>query len=219
MWTAYNAFLSKQNLPVATVCYLSRIRAPLTDLTTIYVILLKLVKIADVTAVCAIHSKAQNILWNKPEPLDGKVTMRLGGIHLVMVYVASIGELYGDGGVFFLLVDFDVYAPTTGRLMLQGEQVSRGKRGMKLVLEALYEMYDEAFWNANKHTTTLQALQKKFTATGMTQSASFAYRDTFMQGMGTLLRLLRAERECLLQLCLIAVCKTIPWCRAADQNN
>ena len=36
-----------------------------------------------------------------------------------------------------MLVDSDVYAPATARLMLEGKQVSRGNRGMKLMLEAL----------------------------------------------------------------------------------
>ena len=93
-WTASNAFLSEQNLPVATTCYLPFIRAPPMDLITIYTILLRLVQIAEkldqshilvtaekldqshilVTAACAIYSKAQHILWNKPALLDGKVT-------------------------------------------------------------------------------------------------------------------------------------------------
>ena len=37
-----------------------------------------------------------------------------------------------------------------------------------------------------------------------------------MQGVRTLLRLLRAERDGLFELHLIAVRETIPWCRAAD---
>jgi len=267
-WTASNAFLSERNLPIATTCYLPFIRAPPTDLTTIYTILLRLVQIADkleqphilVTADCAIYSKAQQIMWNKPALLDGKVTMRLGGMHLTMAYFASIGKLYGDGGLLSILVDSDVYAPTTARLMLQGKQVSRGNRGMKLVLEALYRLYQEAFWAwiqqrdhidlrredmdnlvrniqqafksgdnesarllteqlETEHIMTLQALQQEFTAAGRTQSATFAYWDTFMQGVGTLLRLLRAERDGLFELHLIAVCETIPWCRAADRGN
>ena len=107
------------------------IRAPLTDLTTIYTILLRLVQIAEkldqshilVTADCAIYSKAQQILWNKPALLDVKVTMRLGGMHLNMDYIASTGKLYRDGGLLSMLVDSDVYAPATARLMLEGKQV------------------------------------------------------------------------------------------------
>uniref|UniRef100_UPI00358E6015 uncharacterized protein n=1 Tax=Myxine glutinosa TaxID=7769 RepID=UPI00358E6015 len=153
-WTASNAFLSERNLPVATTCYLPFIRAPPTDLSTIYTILLRLVQIAAklgqphilVTADCAIYSKAQQIMWNKPAALDGKLTMRLGGMHLTMSFVASIGKLYGDGGLLSMLVDSDVYAPATAKLVLQGKQVSRGNRAMKLVLEALYRLYQEAFW-------------------------------------------------------------------------
>ena len=221
-----------------------------------YTILLRLVQIAEkldqshilVTADCAIYSKAQQILWNKPALLDGKVTMRLGGMHLNMAYIASIGKLYGDGGLLSMLVDSDVYAPATARLMLEGKQVSRGNRGMKLVLEALYRLYQEAFWAwmqerdqtdlrrndmdklvkeiqqafasgnresarllseqlESEHIATLQVLQREFTAAGRMQSATFAYWETFMQGVGTLLRLLRAERDGLFELHLIAV-----WC-------
>ena len=49
--------------------------------------------------------------------------------------------------------------------------------------------------------------------------ATFAYWYTFMQGVGTLLRLLRAERDGLFELHLIAVYETIPRCRAADRGN
>ena len=64
---------------------------------------------------------------------------------------------------------------------------------------------------------TLQALQREFTAAGRMQSA--AYWETFMQGVGTLLPILRAERDGMFELHLIAVCETIPWCRAADRGN
>jgi hypothetical protein len=144
--------------------------------------------------------------------------------------------------------------------MLQVKQVSRGNRGMKLVLEALYRLYLEYFWiwiqqrdqtnlrgddvdklvgdiqhafdsgdresarllteqMESEHIATLQVLQKEFTAAGKTQSATFAHWDTFMQGVETLLRLLRAERDGLFELHLIAVCETIPWCRAAVRGN
>ena len=70
----------------------------------------------------------------------------IGGMHLNMAYIASVRKLYGDGGLQSMLVDSDVYAPATARLMLEGKQVSRGNRGMKLMLEALYRLYQEAFW-------------------------------------------------------------------------
>ena len=154
--------------------------------------------------------------------------MRLGGMHLNMAYISSIRKLYGDGGLLSMLVDSDVYAPPTARLMLEGKQVSRGNRSMKLMLEALYRLYQEAFWASmqqrdqtdlrrndttklvrdiqqafasgyrasvrllskqleSEHIATSQALQREFTAAGRMQSATFAYWETFMQGVGTLL--------------------------------
>ena len=115
------------------------------------------------------------------------------------------------------------------------------------MLEALYRLYQEAFWASmqqrdqtdlrrndttklvrdiqqafasgdresarllskqleSEHIATLQALQREFTAGGRMQSAAFAYWETFMQEAGTLLRVLRAERDGLFELHLIAVC-------------
>ena len=96
------------------------------------------------TADLAIYSKAQHILWNKPELLQGKITMRLGGMHITMAYLASIGKLYGDGGLFDILTESDVYAEGTARQLLQGKQLARGIRSIKLASEALFRL----FWKA-----------------------------------------------------------------------
>jgi len=63
-----------------------------------------------VTADLAIYSKAQQILWTKPDILEGKVTMRLRGMHLAMAFIASIGKLYGDGGLQDILTSSQTYA-------------------------------------------------------------------------------------------------------------
>jgi hypothetical protein len=73
--------------------------------------LLQLVAIAEklkqphilVTAGLAIYCNAQEILWTKPSSLNGKVTMRLGGMHHAVAFVASIGKLFSDGGLLSLL--------------------------------------------------------------------------------------------------------------------
>ena len=144
-WSGFNAMTSVKNIPVATIRYLPFIHASPTDLSTIYTTLLKLVAVAKnleqdhilITADLAIYCKAQQILWSKPESLAGKVTMRLGGMHLLMAFIASIGKLFGDGGLLQLLTVTGVYADSTARLMLQGKQIARAVRGIKLVLEAL----------------------------------------------------------------------------------
>ena len=87
------------------------INAPPSDFSTIYTTLLKLVEIANalgqehvlITADLAIYSKAEQILWTEPDPLAGRVTMRLGGMHLTMALIASIGKLFSDGGLHNML--------------------------------------------------------------------------------------------------------------------
>ena len=94
-----------------------------------------------VTADLAIDSKAQQSLWDKPEILDGKLTMRLGEMHLNMAFIAAIGKLFGDGG---LLTGTEIYAEATARLTLQGKQYDRGVRGIRLVTEALLHLRNKS---------------------------------------------------------------------------
>ena len=85
-WAAFNSLLSNKDIPLTTVRYFPFFHAPPSDLSTIYTALITLVKVAEklgqshilVIADLAIYSKAQQILWDKPEILDGKLTMRLG---------------------------------------------------------------------------------------------------------------------------------------------
>ncbi|KAL7379980.1 hypothetical protein ABVT39_009485 [Epinephelus coioides] len=148
-WSAFNAYISTSGIPIATVQYMPFIRASPSDLSTIYTVLLKLTQLAEelgqshilVIADLAIYSKAQQVLWSKPEALEKKVTMRMGGMHITMAFLASIGKLYGDGGLFNIITESDVYAEATARQMLQGKQLARGIRCIKLVSEALFRLF------------------------------------------------------------------------------
>ena len=147
-WAAFNSLLSNKDIPLTTVRYFPFIHAPPSDLSTTYTALITLVKVTEklgqlhilVTADLAIYSKAQQILWNKPEILDGKLTMRLGGMHLHMAFIAAIGKLFGDGGLWGLLTGTGIYAEATARQMLQGKQYDRGVRRTRLVTEALLHL-------------------------------------------------------------------------------
>ena len=58
----------------------------------------------------------------------------MGGLFLCDIKIKNVTMLQNHG------------LAQTLRLMLEGKQVSRGNRGMKLMLEALYRLYQEAFW-------------------------------------------------------------------------
>ncbi len=156
------AFTSDTACSVASVLYLPFIRESPSELSTIYTSMIRLVQLAAelgqhhilVTADLAIYSKAQQILWSKPLPLQGKITMRLGGMHITMAYLASIGKLYGDGGLFDILTESDVYAEGTARQLLQGKQLARGVRSIKLASEALFRL----FWQSMQSWLEKQGL-------------------------------------------------------------
>ena len=79
MWSGFNALVSTKTVSVAKIRYLPFINASLSDMSTIFTTLLKLVRISEelgqhhilVKADLAIYSKAQRILWSRPEPLVG----------------------------------------------------------------------------------------------------------------------------------------------------
>ncbi|CAG9764512.1 unnamed protein product [Ceutorhynchus assimilis] len=107
----------------------------------------------------AIYSKAQEILWNEPPAINGKVTLQLGGMHLTMTFIASIGFLYRDGGLNNMLSDTDVYATNSCKQILEGKQYSRGIRALTLCADALSRLFYDSFrkWmeeNQNEEIST-----------------------------------------------------------------
>ena len=99
--------------------------------TTTYTALLRLVQLAEkldqthilVIADMQIYAKAQEMLWAKPQALVGKVTMRIGGMHLTMAILASLGTIYGDAGLLCLLADSGAYAEATARQLFKGSNM------------------------------------------------------------------------------------------------
>ena len=148
-WGAFNALLLSTSIPVATVRYLPFIQSSPNELLTVYTALVTLVSVAEklgqkyifIAADLAIYSRAQKILWNNPPLLAGKATMIIEGMHLTMAYLASIGKLYGDGGLLSLLTQSDVYAHAICRQILQGKHFARGVRAMKLAQEAMLVVF------------------------------------------------------------------------------
>ena len=158
-WSGFNAILSQSSISVANVRYLPFISAPPSDFSTVYTALLRLISVAKslgqthilVTADLAIYSKAQQIIWSKPE-LQDSITMRLGGMHLIMTFIGSIGKLYGDGGLLDILTSSNVYANGTAQMMLQGKHYAKGIRGVKVAHEAMTHLYlsaAESYANKN----------------------------------------------------------------------
>ena len=161
--------------------------------------------------------------------------MRLGGMHIIMAFIASIGKLFGDDGLLSLLIATYVYADATARQMLQGKQFNRAVRGIKQVLEALSHDTDHAITDlqhtfrakdkdssrqmiVNLDTSGVTEALRQLQAMGRSQSATFEFWDNFMDSAHIMLRLLRAERDGDFDLHADAVCETIPFI-CGGRNN
>ncbi len=216
-WSGFNALVSTRTVPVTKIRYLPFINASPSDLSTIFTTLLRLVQIAKelgqhhilITADLAIYSKAQQILWSRPEPLVGKVTMRLGGMHLTMAFLASIGKIFGDGGLQNILTSSDVYAAATASQMLQGKQYARGIRGVRLAHEALSHMFltsaetyatkNNLPWLTDETKQVIRDLEEAFKSKDATTCATACQKaeDTIPQSVLHTIDLFRKEgRQC-----------------------
>lgn len=143
-WTTFHDILSKNDIPVSNIIYLPFINNPPTEYDTIYTAMLRIVELANkinqqhviITADLAIYSKARDILWNKPAPLEGKVTLQMGGMHLTMALLASIGIIFGEGGLRVILTECNVFAANSCKQVLEGKHYNRAVRGFTIVADS-----------------------------------------------------------------------------------
>ena len=93
-----------------------------------------------------LYATAKQVEWAIPETFRDH-TVRLGGFHTLSCYIATIGKLWGDGGLKDLLVDSSVYAAGTVDQMLNGKEFNRATRAFVLAYEALSVSWLSAFFS------------------------------------------------------------------------
>ncbi|CAG2218901.1 unnamed protein product [Mytilus edulis] len=76
--------------------------------------------------------------------------IRLGGFHTLSCFIASIGKLWGDGGLKDLLIDSSVYAAGTVDQMMCGKQFNCAVRALTVVYEALVVFWLSSFFNGTE---------------------------------------------------------------------
>lgn len=149
-WTHFNEKIFQKDIPVTNITYLPFINGQPSDINVIFTSLTRLSEIAMavgqghmlVTADMVIYSKAVEILWANPE-LSKHITMRLGTMHFIMALMASVGNIFGDGGLQALMVNSGILAEGSARQVLAGKNLNRGIRSFKLILQSLFQIYFE----------------------------------------------------------------------------
>ena len=110
-WTGFNTHISKGSTkPLSVVGYLPIIDAPVTELSTVFTLLKKSMRIAEKLSLPeivlvfdeAVYAKAQMIRWTNQEMMS-KIAIRLGAFHTIMSFCSGISRIFKDAGLKVIL--------------------------------------------------------------------------------------------------------------------
>ncbi|CAC5411581.1 unnamed protein product [Mytilus coruscus] len=152
-WTGYNSTLSEFRHEFAVVSYAPIVDAKPSDMSTVNT---TMKRCSDMTKSMGqsysnqtfdqqLYAIAKQVEWAMPETFKTHI-IRLGGFHTLSCFIASIGKLWGDGGLKDLLIDPSVYAAGTVDQMMCGKQFNRAVRALTVVYEALVALWLSAFF-------------------------------------------------------------------------
>ena len=129
-------------------------------------------------------------------------------MHLIMAFLASIGKIFGDGGLQNILTSSEVYAAATVNQMLQGKQYARAIRGVHLAHEALSQMFltsavafaikNSLPWLTNETKHLVRDLEQSFGSKDATVCATVCQKaeDSIPQSvLDTITRFQKKERR------------------------
>ena len=72
--------------------------------------------------------------------------LRPGELHIVMAELYCIGAYIENSGIDFCWTEADLYGPTTVKQIIEGKHVKRGVEAHMITLQALFTLYQEAFF-------------------------------------------------------------------------
>ena len=132
-WSAFNGRISTVSPPVTSVWYCPMINASSAEYSTIYTVMKndaqKMMaslqqKHSVITFDLAIYSKAKEIQWRQHEEFKDTI-LRLGGFHIALNYLAVIGKMFQDSGLYDIMVESEIYGSHAASVLLQGKSYNR----------------------------------------------------------------------------------------------
>lgn len=146
-WTPFNQKISDRDHPQSIVGYLPLIPAPAHDMDTIATVLVRCQAIAKhlgqskvvVTFDEALYCKAKELMWHNPDQFRN-VVVRLGGFHVALNFLKTIGQHFKHSGLSEVLHESGVYTELTANKILEGKSWNRAVRAHKLMLESLWRI-------------------------------------------------------------------------------
>lgn len=152
-WTGYNAQIADRRDTRTVASYAPIIVAKPADPPTVYTTMVRCKQMTNAlgqthsiqTMDQQLYAVAQQVKLSTITLLQDHV-LRLGGFHSLCTFIATIGKLWGDGGLKALFVDSDVYAACSADMMLEGKHFHRAVRGLTLAYEAFMQLFLSEFF-------------------------------------------------------------------------
>lgn len=217
----YNSQISrKQGHSVSkrsNIVYLPLIDNPPADPRTIMTSMLKAKKVSEdagqeyavFTADQQLYKVAVNILWQYPD-MFRNFYIRLGGMHLLMNFVGSVGTLMSNSGLE------DILSSTFGGVqkMLNGKKFPGNLRALRILTEELLRpvIYE-------KEPEDMEALLMVLNEAACKSRTAKLWVECLIQPVLIMLRYIRAEREGDWLLHLNCVEAMVPYFFAAGHQN
>lgn len=192
----WNGFMENltQDLPYtrSRILYLPCLNHPPSNYDTIYTVLSlaaerienKKQKVAIVTFDQPLYWKANEILHSTTDPKLKNVVVRLGGFHLIMSFLGSIGQIMDGSGLKELFSVF--YASASVDKMLAGHAYSRAVRAHILVHCALVQVILGSTNFTDEESSKLTALLEESTDVFATIDTDLEFQNIKVKFMETL---------------------------------
>ena len=195
----------------------------------------------------AIYAKAQQIRWSD-SALQNRLVIRLGEFHTAMTFLAVIGKRFALSGLEDVLVEAEIVAQGSLKGVMNGHMYNRSIRAHKLLFEALARMQLLDFIdNGNSITSSelediLQGMDatdlspdevsnfesrfddvqekfRNFVAEQCRASKTYAFWNSYIDMVMTLLSFIRATRNSYWMLHLSSLRLMLPWFFSYDRIN
>jgi hypothetical protein len=146
-WTRFNQKISDKDSPQSIVGYLPIIPAPAHEMDTIATVLIRCQTIAKhlgqphvvITFDEALYCKAKELTWHNPDDFMN-VIVRLGGFHIGLNFLKTVGKHFRDSGLAEAMYESKVYSETTVNKIMDGKSWNRAVRAHKLMTEAFWRL-------------------------------------------------------------------------------
>ena len=153
VWSGYNSTMSSP-MPLTRVGNPPLIAAPAHEWQTLLTILMQAQNIKTtvvgrnrrtvISLDMGLYQPAKKLQMTRQDL--GHIILRPGELHIVMAQLRTIGAFIENSGVDMCWVESDLYGPSTVKQILGGSHVKRGEAAHTVTLQALFSLYQEAFF-------------------------------------------------------------------------